>query len=296
MSEPTRVTAASAALPSLFVSHGAPTIALEDGPAQRFLAGLGARLGRPRAVLMVSAHWETNEVAVMATPAPATIHDFFGFPEPLYALRYPAPGDTALAGRIAALLRGAGYAVTADDSRGYDHGAWVPMRLMYPSADVPLVQLSINPQRPPAWHWRLGRSLRPLCHEGVLVVGSGSMTHNLQDFRRHRDEVDCPVEPYAAEFTEWFAQQLAARELDALLAYREFAPHAARAHPTDEHLLPFFVALGAAGIGWSAERVHHGFMHGAIAMDCYRFQSGSAVECASPDHYNVSTSGEKHVQ
>ncbi len=167
---------------------------------------------------------------------------------------------------------------------------------MYPAADVPVLQLSISPSKPPAWHWRLGRSLRALCHEDVLIVGSGSMTHNLRDFRGHRDDVEHPVEPYAEAFTEWFAQQLAARELDALLAYRELAPHATRAHPTDEHLLPLYVALGAAGVGWSAERLYHGFMHGAIAMDTYVFHSGAATETASPDHSSVSTSGERHVQ
>jgi len=288
--------AASPSLPTLFVSHGAPTLALDDGPARRFLSGLGARLGRPRAVLVVSAHWETEEVAVMATPSPATIHDFFGFPAPLYELRYPAPGAAALAARIAELLHTVGYPVTLDAARGYDHGAWVPLSLMYPAADVPVLQLSISPSKPPIWHWRLGRSLRALCHEGVLVVGSGSMTHNLRDFRGHRDDVDTPVEPYAEAFTEWFAQQLAARELEALLAYRELAPHATRAHPTDEHLLPLYVALGAAGLDWSAERLYHGFMHGAIAMDTYVFHSGAAAETASPDHFSVSTSGERHVQ
>lgn len=269
---------ADSSWPTLFVSHGAPTLALDDGVARRFLSGLGARLGRPRAVLMVSAHWEAEDVGVMANARPATVHDFFGFPAPLYALQYPAPGDVVLAGRIADLLQTAGYAVTLDETRGYDHGTWVPLGLMYPDADVPVVQLSINPARPPAYHWRLGRSLRALAAEGVLVVGSGSMTHNLGDFRQRRQDVDCPVEAYAESFTEWFAAQFAARELDALLAYRDLAPHAARAHPTDEHLLPLYVALGAAGVGWTAERLHHSFMHGAIAMDCYLFHPGHAPD------------------
>lgn len=277
--------AASHPLPTLFVSHGAPTIAVEDGPTRRFLAGLGARVARPRAVLAVSAHWETDEVSVMAASSPSTVHDFFGFPAPLYALRYPAPGAPALAAHIAALLDAAGYPVRLDADRGYDHGAWVPLSLMYPDADVPVLQLSINPAKPAAWHWRLGRSLRPLCDEGVLVLASGSMTHNLADFRRYRDDVEHAVEPYAEAFTAWFAQRFAARELEALLAWHELAPEAARAHPSDEHLLPLYVALGAAGVGWSAQRLHHGFMHGAIAMDTYLFQSGSAVECASPDPF-----------
>ena len=260
-------------MPALFVSHGAPTLALDDSPTRRFLTALGQRIGRPRAVLMVSAHWEAEEVGVMAGDAPSTVHDFFGFPAPLYALSYPAPGAREIAGLVAAQLRAAGYPVVLDSTRGYDHGAWVPLSLMYPAADIPVLQVSINPARPPAYHWRLGRVLGALRAEGVLIVGSGSMTHNLQDFRRLRADVDSPTEAYAEAFTAWFAEQVAARDLDALLAYREQAPAAARAHPTDEHLQPFYVALGAAGVAWSAERLHHGFMHGAIAMDSYLFQS-----------------------
>jgi len=277
--------AASRALPSLFLSHGAPTIALEDGPTRRFLGTLGEHLDRPRAVLVVSAHWETDELRVMAASTPTTVHDFYGFPPALYALRYPAPGAPALAARIAGLLDAAGHRVHLDTARGYDHGAWIPLSLLYPAADIPTLQLSINPARSPAWHWRLGRCLRPLCEEGVLVIGSGSMTHNLADFRFHREDVEHAAEPYAEAFTAWFAQRLAARDLDALLAWHELAPEAPRAHPSDEHLLPFFVALGAAGVDWSALRLHRGFMHGAIAMDAYLFQSGSAVECASSDPF-----------
>ena len=275
------------ALPTLFVSHGAPTLALDDGPAHRFLTGLGARLGRPRAVLVVSAHWEAEDVRVMATREPATVHDFFGFPAPLYDLRYPAHGAVDVADLSADLLRRAGYPTVLDPTRGYDHGAWLPLRLMYPEADIPVLQLSINPNRPPAYHWRLGRALRALCFAGVLIVGSGSMTHNLQDFRQQRQDVNCPTEPCAEAFTAWFETHLTTGDVEALLAYRERAPHALRAHPTDEHLLPLYVALGAAGMGWSAERLHHSFMYGAIAMDSYLFQSGPAGELAAPDDFNA---------
>ncbi len=280
-------------MPAVFVSHGAPTLVLDDGPARSFLAGLGRMLGRPRAVIIVSAHWEADEVRVTGAERPATIHDFFGFPAPLYELRYPAPGAVALAGELVELLAAAGYAAVADPGRGFDHGAWVPLSLMYPAADVPVLQLSINPGRSPAYHWRLGRVLCALRATGVLVIGSGSMTHNLQDFRRQRHAVDAPVETYAEEFSEWFAAHLADGDLDALLAYRERAPGAGRAHPTDEHLLPLYVALGAAGVSWSAERVHHGFMHGAIAMDCYLFRSVRAQ--ASTTNFNHTNLGETHA-
>ena len=280
-------------MPTVFVSHGAPTLALDDGPARRFLAGLGTLLGRPRAVVIVSAHWETDEVRVTAGERPETIHDFFGFPAPLYELRYPAPCAVDLAGELVELLTAAGYAAVADPGRGYDHGAWVPLSLMYPAADVPVLQVSINPERSPAYHWRLGRVLGTLRATGVLVIGSGSMTHNLRDFRQQRHTVDADVEAYAEGFTEWFAEHLAAGDLEALLAYRERAPAAARAHPTDEHLLPLYVALGAAGVSWSAARVHHSFMHGAIAMDCYLFQPAHAS--ASTANINQTNLGESHA-
>jgi len=280
-------------MPTVFVSHGAPTLVLDDGPARRFLAGLGTTLGRPRAVVIVSAHWEADEVRVTGAERPATIHDFFGFPAALYELCYPAPGAVALAGELVGLLAAAGYGAVADPDRGYDHGAWVPLSLMYPAADLPVLQVSINPARSPAYHWRLGRILGALRASGVLVIGSGSMTHNLQDFRRQRDAVDSPVEPYAEDFTAWFADHLAGGDLDALLAYRERAPAAARAHPSDEHLLPLYVALGAAGVSWSAERVHYGFMHGAIAMDCYLFRSVRAQ--ASTTNFNDTNQGESHA-
>lgn len=280
-------------MPTVFVSHGAPTLALDDGPARRFLAGLGTLLGRPRAVVIVSAHWEADEVRVTAAERPVTIHDFFGFPAPLYELRYPAPGAVGLAGDIVELFTAAGYAAVADPARGYDHGAWVPLSLMYPAADVPVLQVSINPGRSPAYHWRLGRVLGALRATGVLVIGSGSMTHNLRDFRQQRHAVDAHVEAYAEDFTEWFAEHLAAGDLEALLAYRERAPAAARAHPTDEHLLPLYVALGAAGVSWSAARVHHSFMHGAIAMDCYLFHSVRAG--ASMTDFNHTNLGESHA-
>lgn len=280
-------------VPAVFVSHGAPTLALDTGPARSFLAGLGRTLGRPRAIVVVSAHWEADEVRVGAAARPATIHDFFGFPAPLYELRYPAPGAADLAGEIVELLTAAGYGAALDYERGLDHGAWVPLSLMYPDADIPVLQVSINPARSPAHHWRLGRVLCALRATGVLVIGSGSMTHNLQDFRRQRHAVDAPVETYAEEFSEWFAAHLADGDLDALLAYRERAPAAGRAHPTDEHLLPLYVALGAAGVSWSAERVHHGFMHGAIAMDCYLFRSVRAQ--ASTTDFNHTNLGETHA-
>jgi len=266
-----------APLPALFLSHGAPTLALEDVPTTRFFAELGASLPRPRAILVVSAHWETADLRVLATPRPDTVHDFYGFPAPLYELRYPASGAVALAATVADTLRSGGFHARCDDQRGLDHGVWVPLLRMFPRADIPVTQVSIAPDRPPLFHWRLGRALAELRGQGVLIVGSGAITHNLGDFRLQRHDQAAPVAAYAAEFADWIASALAEQALDRLLGYREIAPHAARAHPTDEHLLPLFVALGAAGVAWTARRIHHGFMHGAFAMDAYRFDSAAGM-------------------
>jgi len=266
--------------PTLFLSHGAPTLLLDDCPTSEFLRAFGPTLERPRAILMISAHWEAGESRLLGASRPDTLHDFYGFPPALYAMRYPAPGATALIETLQETLTAAGFKVLIDDARGYDHGVWVPLKLMFPAADIPIAQVSINPDQSPLHHWRLGRALGMLRNQGVLVVGSGSITHNLGDFRSNRAGSDTPVMPYAQEFVEWFDEALTAQATDRLLAYRTQAPHAARAHPTDEHLLPLFVALGAAGVAWTATRIHQGFMYGAIGMDAYLFHSSPLREAA----------------
>lgn len=263
---------------SLFVSHGAPTLVLEERPARHFLASLGATLPRPRALLLVTAHWETQEVALSSAAAPATVHDFSGFGPVLEAMRYAAPGAAELAYEVERRLREAGFAATCDAERGYDHGTWIPLACMYPDADVPVLQMSVCPARSPLHHWRLGRALAGLAAEGVLVIGSGALTHNLADWRAQRGTPAAESVPaYVDEFSTWVAARIAAHDVDALLAYHERAPHAARAHPSPEHLLPLFVALGAAGVSWRGERLHHSRMYGVVAMDCYAFRSGTVT-------------------
>ncbi|HSO07922.1 MAG TPA: class III extradiol ring-cleavage dioxygenase [Pelomicrobium sp.] len=254
-------------LPTVFVSHGAPTLPLEAIPARDFLAALGEELPRPRAVLAVSAHWLADNPAVSAAPQPETIHDFHGFPAELYQLRYPARGDTVVAERVRALLDGAGFAAAVDGGRGLDHGAWVPLMLMYPGADVPVIQLALQPSRGPAHHLRLGAALAPLRDEGVLILGSGGATHNLREFRG-RAPADA-LEDYAAAFAHWLAQAVECGDRAALGDYRQLAPHAVRNHPTEEHLLPLHVTAGAAyGPG---RRIHASASYGVLAMDAYRF-------------------------
>jgi 4,5-DOPA dioxygenase extradiol len=257
------------AIPALFVSHGAPTLPLEDSPARHFIAGLAAALPAPRAILAISAHWETARPAVSAAEHPETIHDFHGFPEALYRLRYPASGAPELAQRVAGLLREHGLAADIDNTRGLDHGAWTPLLLMYPQAEIPVTQLSVQPEKDAAYHWRLGEALRPLRDEGVLILASGSATHNLREFRRHGADGDAA--PWAVAFGEWLADTLEHGRTDDLLDYRTRAPEAVRNHPTDEHLLPIFVAAGAGTPGLAPKRIHTSYAYGVIGMDAYRF-------------------------
>ena len=255
-------------LPALFVSHGAPTFPLTDAPARHFLESLADRLpARPRAILVVSAHWETERPAVSAVAVNDTIHDFYGFPRELYAIRYPAPGSAELARRVAALLGGAGLETDRDTGRGLDHGAWVPLRLIFPEARIPVVQLSVQPHLGPEHHLRLGRLLAPLRGEGVLIVGSGSFTHDLSSFRQYAQALHAPEPDWVKRFAEWMDSALNEGRLDDLLDYRRLAPHAARNHPTEEHLLPLFVMLGA-GNG-ETRRLHASTTHGILRMDVY---------------------------
>jgi len=257
------------ALPSLYISHGSPMTALQAGPVRERLAELAAELPRPQAIVIATAHWLSARPEVGGSAQPQTVHDFFGFPPALYEISYPSPGAPALAGHVLELLAGAGLDAALHPTQGLDHGAWVPLRLLYPEADVPVVPISIQPERDPAHHLAVGRALAPLRAEGVLVIGSGSITHNLGDLRKgYGVEREAP---YVRPFIAWVEERLAAGDVDALLDYRRQAPFAQRAHPTDEHLLPLFVALGAAGERPRAQRIDAGIDYGILAMDIYRF-------------------------
>lgn len=258
-------------LPSLYISHGSPMTALQPGLTGIRLTELAAALPRPRAIVVASAHYLARQPLVGGAAQPPTVHDFGGFPRALYELHYPAPGNPGLAARIAERLDQAGLAARIDPQRGLDHGIWVPLRLMYPEADIPVVPLSIQPLLGPAHQYAVGRALAGLRDEGVLLIGSGSITHNLHDFRAGYD-ADHEAH-YVRPFIEWVEQRLAQGDTDALLDYRRQAPFAERAHPTDEHLLPLFVALGAAGERARAQRLDAGVDLGFLAMDIYRFDT-----------------------
>lgn len=256
--------------PALFVPHGAPTFALRPGAAGAALAGIASRLARPRAIVAVSAHWETDVPTVGLATRLETIHDFGGFPPELYQIRYPATGCPEAARAVAQAIAAADLAADFDSRRGLDHGAWVPLRLMFPEADVPVVPLSIQPRRGPAHALRVGRALAPLRGRGILVIASGNLTHNLRDyFVAAQTGGHAPA--YVREFADWVWDRLEARDVDALLDYRRVMPAAPRAHPTEEHLLPLYVALGAGGDGFTAERVHAGIDDFVLAMDAFAF-------------------------
>ncbi|MDO5654317.1 MAG: class III extradiol ring-cleavage dioxygenase [Brachymonas sp.] len=255
-------------LPSLFISHGSPTFALEPGRLGPALTELGTTLPTPKAVLVVSPHWRELAAEVSVTPQPETVHDFRGFPEEMYTLQYPAAGHPALAQRAVDLLAQAGWSTKANTEHGMDHGAWVPLMHLYPQAQVPVFQVVMPTDLDQESAWRLGEALAPLADEGVLIIGSGSLTHNLSEVRFGSTQEAIYVEA----FTDWVGGAAERGDADALRRALSDAPHAMRAHPTHEHFLPLLVAAGAAGTPLPKARIlHGGIEHRVLAMDAYLF-------------------------
>lgn len=249
----------------IFISHGSPLLLLEPGRAGPAWRALAQEMPRPRAILAVSAHWTTRKPAVSAAVRPETIHDFYGFPPALYELDYRPPGAPELAVEIADLVPG----IQVDRQRGLDHGAWSPLRAMYPAADIPVIQLAVMPQASAETHYRLGQLLQQLTRRGVLILASGGLTHNLRDMVV--DAADGEALPYVDEFRDWFVAALQRSDLPALFDWRHQAPHAARAHPSAEHLLPLYVALGAAGANATVRNAYRDSQLGALALDAFVF-------------------------
>ncbi len=268
-------------LPSIFVSHGSPMIALEPGEAGAFMQRLGpaidAAFGRPKAIVSISAHTAARAPVVLAAARHEAVYDFGGFDPKLFTLRYDAPGDPALAARVLGLLQASGIDARSVPEGGLDHGAWTALRYIYPAADIPIVPLAFVPSASPAAQFALGEALAPLTEEGVLVLGSGSITHNLRRAFAGglHSPRNVPEIPESTAFRRWFADRSAGRDWDALFAYRSKAPHAADMHPTDEHLLPWYVAAGAGGRDAMPQRLHDSVEIGCIGMDAYAFGSGA---------------------
>lgn len=266
----------TAPLPPLFISHGSPMTALEPREAGAFMQRLGpaitAAFGRPRAILALSAHTLARQPTLLAAPQHQAVYDFGGFPAELSTLRYDAPGAPELASQVQALLEGAGLPVQRADAGGLDHGIWTPLRYMFPDADIPVLPLAWVPSWSPAQLALLGAGLAPLAAQGVLIVGTGSVTHNLRlVYAGGQPPVDAPEIAESAQFRAWVQAQAAAPDWPALHDYRARAPHAALMHPTDEHWLPFYPAAGAGGSGHPGLRLHESITYGCLGMDSYAF-------------------------
>jgi 4,5-DOPA dioxygenase extradiol len=273
-------------LPPIFLSHGSPMIALEPREAGAFMLALGDTIqhnfGKPRAILIASAHTTARVPTLLAGAQHHAIHDFGGFDARLNQMRYDAPGAPALAPRVAALIHAADLPAQVVEAGGLDHGIWTALRYLFPDASVPVLPLAWPSHWTPAKLLALGQSLAPLSNEGVLVIGSGSITHNLARVFASgslHPQPDAPATPESTDFRDWFAQRVAAADWPALSDYRQQAPHAVLMHPSDEHLLPFFIAAGAGlGVGAAAQpglRLHASLTFGDLGMDAYAFGASS---------------------
>ncbi|KAI3863294.1 hypothetical protein MKX03_009651 [Papaver bracteatum] len=261
---------------TFFVSHGPPSMAIEESlPGRNFLKSWEDNNlvpQKPKSILLISAHWDTSEPSVNIIDGPnETIYDFYGFPSSLYQFKYPAPGAPELAKRVKELLmsKGGFQHVREDKKRGLDHGAWTPLMLMYPKADIPVCQLSIQSKNDGSYHYNMGRALSPLREEGVLIVGSGSATHN----SRVPMITDGSVAPWAMEFTTWLTESLRNGRHEDVNNYDSKAPHGKKAHPWPDHFYPLHVALGAAGPTSKAELVHQSWQYGSLSYASYRFST-----------------------
>ncbi|XAR54842.1 Stizolobate synthase [Bertholletia excelsa] len=256
---------------TFFISHGSPTLSIDDSlEARHFLKSFRETVfsQTPSSILVISGHWDTADPCVNAISGPCdTIHDFYNFPEPMYKLKYPAPGSPELAARVKELLKESGYErVNVDKKRGLDHGAWVPLMLMYPDANIPVCQLSVQSERDASYHFNLGKALAPLKDEGVLIVGSGSATHNLRTLR----QVDS-VASWALDFDSWLKDALLSGRFDDVNAYQEKAPYAKMAHPWPDHFYPLHVAMGAAGDNAKAQLIHNSWDLHTVSYASYKF-------------------------
>jgi 4,5-DOPA dioxygenase extradiol len=261
----------------LFVPHGAPTFALQPGAAGAAMTKLAQSFKAPRAIVVVSPHWETAVATVGTATQLETIHDFGGFDPRLYELRYPATGCPEAAQQVVAALQAQGFTVQQDPHRGLDHGAWIPLRQMFPEADIPVIPLSVQTHLGPGHAYRIGQALAALTEENFLIVASGNVTHNLRDYMTARmaggqtpDYVQNFAD-YVQNFADWVHQHMLQKDVPALLNYRQTSASGARAHPSEDHLLPLFTALGAAGPAAQPDAFYRGISDYVIAMDGYAF-------------------------
>lgn len=260
--------------PSLFISHGAPTILQDGSAAHHHLKTLGRDILRdrkPDAILIMSAHFEARQPTLTASPNPKTIYDFHGFPKELYNFGYTAQGSQQMAGLIQRALQDSGFETILDLRRGFDHGTWIPLSLMFPDADIPVILLSINPTQTSEYHYLLGLTLSELRAQNILIMGSGNLTHNLHEFFSGDYASAAPPPLWVSEFTQWLAGKVLTGQTRDVLSAVTKAPHGFRNHPSMDHIHPLFFAMGAGGEKTTAKRLHQSYSHGVLAMDVYSF-------------------------
>ncbi|PXF45974.1 4,5-DOPA dioxygenase extradiol [Gracilariopsis chorda] len=252
---------------------------LSNTPGRKFLSTLSSRYSKPRAAVVISAHFETSDAGVVTDPAPQTIYDFGNFDQRLFGIKYPAPGHPKLADEVFNLISDAGISVSKVAKRGFDHGIWVPLSLVWPEADVPIVQLSIDPEQGPNYHYHIGRALRSLPKQNIAVIGTGNISHNLPVLLSsgRNQQRDAEFKRRVQNFLEWFDAEIDANNVDNLLSYRDRAPFSSDNHPTDDHLLPLYAAMGAAGDKFKGTKIHQSFDFGVLAMNASEFAPATST-------------------
>lgn len=256
-------------IPSYFIAHGAPSLALEQNEYTAFLKQLASELSKPRAIVLFSAHWESREQQIAGAESYDTIYDFSGFQKELYEVQYPASGDSAIASEIQDLFRQENIAAGIDTVRGLDHGAWVVLRLLYPAADIPVIALSVNRHLSNAEQYRMGKALSSLREKHILMIGSGGTVHNL---RRLEWGGSSRVNDWALQFDSWLEDKLTAWDLEALFQYDRLAPFAREAVPTPEHFIPLLLAMGTGDPNRRASLSHRSYQYGSLSLSCWKFE------------------------
>jgi 4,5-DOPA dioxygenase extradiol len=256
-------------LPSLFIAHGAPLLAIENNEYTNLIHELGQTLPRPKAVILFSAHWESLTQKVSKVDQYDTIHDFGGFDPSLYKIQYPAKGNQQITEEINDLFTANGVDFEVETKRGLDHGAWVVLRLLYPNADIPVIAMSVNPNLLPAEQYKIGKALSALRAKDILIIGSGGTVHNLRAVKFTDDGVD----QWALEFEDWLTKHLNNWDLDSLFKYNSLAPNAEFAVPPygNEHFIPLFYAMGAADDQQKATLLHRSFRYGNLSHSIWQF-------------------------
>lgn len=255
-------------LPSFFIGHGAPSLAIENNEYTDYLKDLASQFPKPRAVVLFSAHWESREQRVSGSASYETIYDFSGFQKELYQIQYPAPGDLAVASEVQALFQQENIPAEIDTVRGLDHGAWVVLHLLYPDADIPVIALSVNRHLSNAEQYRIGKALSSLREKDILIIGSGGTVHNL----RRLDWGATQINPWAAEFDQWLEDKLTAWDLESLFKYDEIAPYAKEAVPTPEHFIPLLLAMGSGDAKQKATLLHRSYQYGNLSLSAWKFE------------------------